>query len=141
MKIAVSASGNSWDAPVDPRFGRCAYLMIVDTDDMTLEQYPNENANLSGGAGIQSATFVISKGARAVLTGRCGPNAMEVFQAHGVEVFQGGSGTVQAAVEQFKSGALASSAQAMSQAKAGLSGQPVSSGVGRGMGGGGRRNS
>ncbi|MCS7366963.1 MAG: dinitrogenase iron-molybdenum cofactor biosynthesis protein, partial [archaeon YNP-WB-062] len=31
MKICVSATSNSLDAPVDPRFGRCPYFIIVDT--------------------------------------------------------------------------------------------------------------
>jgi len=37
LKVAVSASAPSLDAPVDPRFGRCAYFVIVDPDTMQFE--------------------------------------------------------------------------------------------------------
>lgn len=36
MKIAVSSSGKDLDSHIDPRFGRCAYFIIVDIDDMSL---------------------------------------------------------------------------------------------------------
>ena len=32
MKIAITAQGPELDAAVDPRFGRAAYFLIVDTD-------------------------------------------------------------------------------------------------------------
>ena len=62
MKIAVSAAGNTLDAPVDPRFGRCANFLIVDTDNNTFEAFGNDAGALGGGAGIQAAQFVASKG-------------------------------------------------------------------------------
>jgi len=34
MKVAITSSGNTLDALIDPRFGRCAYFIIVDTDTM-----------------------------------------------------------------------------------------------------------
>ncbi|MBT7698310.1 MAG: NifB/NifX family molybdenum-iron cluster-binding protein, partial [Desulfobacterales bacterium] len=77
MKVAISSTGMDLDSPVDPRFGRCAFFIIVETEDMSFEAFSNENINLSGGAGIQSGTFVASKGIKAVLTGRCGPKAMK----------------------------------------------------------------
>ena len=86
MKVAVSASGPDLDATIDPRFGRCAYFVIVDTDDMNFEAFDNDNIALGGGAGIQSAQFVASKGANVVLTGNCGPNAVQTLSAAGVEV-------------------------------------------------------
>ena len=41
MKVAVTASGKDLDSPIDPRFGRCAYFMIVDTDSMSFEIFEN----------------------------------------------------------------------------------------------------
>ena len=37
MKIAVSSKGTDLDAEVDPRFGRCQYLLFVDTDTLDYE--------------------------------------------------------------------------------------------------------
>ena len=71
MKIAVSSSGKGLDSQIDSRFGRCAYFLIVETDDMSFEVFDNESSALGGGAGIQSAQFVASKGVKAVITGNC----------------------------------------------------------------------
>ena len=46
MKLAVSAGGNSLDATVDPRFGRCGYFIIVDTNDQSFQAFENANVVL-----------------------------------------------------------------------------------------------
>ena len=145
MKIVVSSTGDSLDSQIDPRFGRCRFFLIIETDDMSFESFNNENIALGGGAGIQSASFVASKGAKAVLTGNCGPKAMEVFNKANVEVFTGFAGRVKDAIEKFKTGGQKPTTEATVAEKAGVSGdavQPQSAGPGmgsgRGMGGGGR---
>jgi len=55
MKVAVSSSGTNLDSQIDPRFGRCTYFIIVNTDDMSFEAFDNEGIALGGGAGIQSS--------------------------------------------------------------------------------------
>jgi predicted Fe-Mo cluster-binding NifX family protein len=106
MRVAVTSTGPSLDAPVDPRFGRCPYFLLVETDDMSFKAVANENSALGGGAGIQSARLVVQEGARTVLTGNCGPNAHEALSAAGVEVVVGCSGTVSEVAERFKAGEL-----------------------------------
>lgn len=49
MKIAVSSSERDLSAQIDPRFGRCAYFVIVETDDMSFEAFNNESIALGGG--------------------------------------------------------------------------------------------
>ena len=111
MKVAVSATGTSLSSQVDPRFGRCPYFLIVETDSMSVEAYPNENAGLQGGAGIQAAGFVANKGAKAVLTGRCGPNAVLALAAAGVDLYEALVGvTVQDAVKKLLNKELTPSA-------------------------------
>jgi len=106
MKIAVTATGPSLDGPVDPRFGRCPYFVIVEMDDLAFEAVENPNVTLGGGAGIQSAQLMNEKGVRLVLTGNCGPNARQTFAAAGIEVIVGCFGRVRDVVEQFKVGRL-----------------------------------
>ncbi len=108
MKIAVSSNGNHLDSQIDPRFGRCAYFLIVNQDDMSFEAFNNESNALGGGAGIQAAQFVTSKGAKAVLTGHIGPNAVKALAAAGVEVFVDQYGSAREALERHKSGTLQS---------------------------------
>jgi len=109
MKIAVTADGKDLDSRVDPRFGRCPYFIVVETDNMEFEGFENPNLALGGGAGIQSSQFVVERGVSAVLTGNCGPNAHQVMSAAGVDVIVGVTGTVREAVERFRSGELISS--------------------------------
>jgi len=108
MKICVSAQGSGLDAAVDPRFGRCGYFLVVDTDSMGCEAVQNPYAEAMGGAGIQAAQLVAGKGVTAVLTGNVGPNAFQTLQAAGVTVVTGASGTVKEAVETYKKGGFTS---------------------------------
>jgi len=131
MKIAVSSSGKSLDSSVDPRFGRCAYFIIMETEDMSFEAFDNENLALGGGAGIQSAQFVASKDVKSVITGNCGPNAMQTLSAARVEIFLGNSGTVREAVEKYIRGDIKPSSSANVADHFGMGG---GAGMGRGMG-------
>ena len=147
MKIAVSSSGNNLDSQIDPRFGRCAYFVVVDTENMAVQVFDNESIALGGGAGIQAAQFVASKGAKAILTGNVGPNAVKTLAAAGVEVFVGQNGTVGEAIARYKKGDLQSTStpnvadhygMGGAESGGGTSGVVGMAGGGRGMGGGGR---
>ena len=104
MKIAITSSGATLDSQVDPRFGRAQYLLIVNTETLDFEAIENPNVAAGGGAGVQAAQMVVSRGAEAVLTGNCGPNAYRTLSAADIEIYAGVSGTVRAAVEAFKRG-------------------------------------
>lgn len=106
MRIVVTAEGAELDAPASPIFGRCAYYLFVDTATMQWEAVENPARASSGGAGIQAAQFIIEKGARAVVAGEVGPNAMDVFAAAGLPVYTVSDGTVREAVAAFQSGKL-----------------------------------
>ena len=139
MKIAVSASSPDLSSPVDPRFGRCPYFLLVDPESMEFEAIENPNISSASGVGIQSAQLVAEKGATAVLTGSCGPNAFQTLQAAGVEVIIGISGTVKEAVGHYKSGQIQATPQANVPSHSGIGGSGAMGsgfGMGRGMGGG-----
>lgn len=106
MKICVTATEDDLDAMVDPRFGRCAYFVLVDPESLEIKAFPNPNLEASGGAGIQSAQLVANEGVQAVLTGNVGPNAHQTLSALGVKVFIGASGTIRQAIADYQSGKL-----------------------------------
>ena len=108
MKIAITSAGPTLDDPVDPRFGRCAYFVIVQTNDMSFETFDNESIALGSGAGIQSAQFVASKEIDAVITGNCGPKALQTLSAAKIEIFLGQSGTVRQVIERYNRGHIKS---------------------------------
>ncbi len=105
MKIAVSANGGNLDAAVDPRFGRAAFFILVDTETMEFEAIPNtQNLQAAQGAGIQAASLVAQQKAEAVLTGHCGPKAFQTLKAAKIPVILGASGTVKEAVQNYRQG-------------------------------------
>ena len=106
MKICVTATANSLDAQIDPRFGRCSYLIIVDSETMQFEAIPNMAAGATGGAGIQAAQAIANKGVKLLITGNVGPKAFQALTAAGIEIATGAFGTVREAVEKYKRGEL-----------------------------------
>lgn len=109
MKIAISTLGDSIESLVDRRFGRASNFIIYDLDNGTYEVVDNKaNFNSTQGAGIQAAQTVARYGVGAVITGNVGPNAYRTLSAAGIKIYCKDGGTVQEAIEDFKSGKLQS---------------------------------
>ena len=141
MKIAISATGPTLDADVDPRFGRCQYFVIVDPETMEFEALENSSATAAGGAGISAGQMIAGKGVEVVLTGNCGPNAHQVLSSSGIQVITGVSGKVREAIQGYKSGKFQTSAQPNVPDHFGIGGgmgmgggMGIGGGAGRGMG-------
>lgn len=133
MRIAISATGSTLDAEVDPRFGRCQYFIIVDPETEEFEALDNSSATAAGGAGISAAQMIAGKGVEAMLTGNCGPNAYQVLSSAGIKVITGVSGKVKDAIQAYKSGKFQTSAQPNVPEHFGMGG---AMGGGMGMGAG-----
>ncbi|MBU0468913.1 MAG: NifB/NifX family molybdenum-iron cluster-binding protein [Candidatus Omnitrophica bacterium] len=120
MKICITSEGNNLDSKVDPRFGRCQYFILIDTDTSQFEAIQNQNVNGSGGVGVQSGQIVAEKQAKVVLTGKVGPNASQTLTSAGIEVVLDVEGTVKEALERFKKGELKSAKGPNADEKSGL---------------------
>jgi predicted Fe-Mo cluster-binding NifX family protein len=105
LKVAVSASGPSLEAQVDPRFGRAPFFLLVDLETQDFQVVPNQpNLQAAQGAGIQAAALVARHKPEAVLTGHCGPKAFHTLEAAGVAVIVGVAGSVRDAVQDYRAG-------------------------------------
>lgn len=120
MKVAVSASGDTLDTMVDPRFGRCEYYIFVDSEEDSVKIVKNPAAAAGGGAGVQAAQFVTGQEVDGVVTGNVGPNAFEVFAAADVPVYTVSGVTVRQAVKALKAGELQAVSGATGRAHAGM---------------------
>jgi predicted Fe-Mo cluster-binding NifX family protein len=108
MKIAFTTSGDDLGAPLDSRFGRAPKFLVYDLDAATFEVFDNQpNLNAAQGAGIQSAEAVARLGAKAVVTGHCGPKAFRVLTAAGIRIYNTDAPTVAEALELYRAGKLA----------------------------------
>lgn len=61
MKIAVTAAKPGLSSPVEPRFGRSPYFLLVDSETLEFEAEKNPNVGAASGAGIQSAQLIANK--------------------------------------------------------------------------------
>ncbi len=140
MKVCVTAAASGIDAPMDPRFGRCPFFVVVDLERMSEISIPNANVNSASGAGIQAAQEVAKQGVSALITGNIGPNAMQTLSAAKIDVYQHQGGiAVRAALEAFQRGDLSKIDAPSVSAHAGMGqGRGPGQGLGRTKGGRGQ---
>jgi len=108
MKVAFSTSGDALDSRLDSRFGRAPKFLIYDLEAQTFQVIDNrQNLEAAQGAGIQTAQNILATGARAIVTGHCGPKAFRVLQVAGIKVFNTDASTVAEALQRYRDGQLA----------------------------------
>ena len=138
MKIAISSTGRTLDGDVDPRFGRAAGFIVVDTDSDETDYLDNSTQqDRSQGAGIAAAKGVVDAGAEALVTGQMGPKAAQVLNRAGIPVYQCVRGTVREAVSAFQAGTLPPFGEDAIKEGPGKRGGRGKGGGGRGRGGAG----
>ncbi|MGQ9558669.1 MAG: NifB/NifX family molybdenum-iron cluster-binding protein [Desulfurispora sp.] len=106
MKIAVCSQGSTPGAMIDSRFGRCQYLLVYDSEQKNWQTLPAPGCNSGGGAGIETARFLVGQGVQVLLAGHVGPNAMRVLDAAGVQVYTGIEGTVENSLRLYQANRL-----------------------------------
>ena len=107
MKLVITTTGQTLDAPMDRRFGRAEGFLVYDLETEVYTVIDNhQNFQAAQGAGIQAAQHVVNCGARAVITGHCGPKAFRVLSAAKVAIYNCEAATVADAIDQYKSGHL-----------------------------------
>ena len=102
-KVAVSATGGSIHGQVEERFGRAPYFVVVDPETMKFGLITNHSTTAAHGAGPRTAALLAEQGVGVVITGRIGPKAAEALAGLGIQVEEGASGGIKAAVEGFLS--------------------------------------
>ena len=89
MRIAVTSTGGSLNAQVAQNFGRCAYFIIVNSDDMKFEPIANPGVGMMGGAGPAAAREINDRDCKVLLTGKVGPNAQTALDQFNIKVVTG----------------------------------------------------
>jgi predicted Fe-Mo cluster-binding NifX family protein len=106
MKLAISSLGDNLEAQVDPRFGRCQFIIIYDTETNNYEAIKNPNIMAAGGAGIQTAQFVADKNVEILITGHLGPNAFRTLEAANIKLFSVQQSSVKEAIDKYNGNQL-----------------------------------
>ena len=107
MKLAFTTPGENLDSPLDPSFGRSRNFLIYDLETQAFAIISNQqNLDAAQGAGIQSAQTIAKAGAKALITGHCGPKAFRVLDAAEIKVFNTDALTVADALARYRAGEL-----------------------------------
>ena len=106
MNIIITATGQTLESEIDPRFGRCKYFILINPETMKYTAIPNESTMASGGAGIQAAQQVVNTHATTVITGNIGPNAHRTLTAANITIITGATGTIQQTIQHYNNNKL-----------------------------------
>jgi predicted Fe-Mo cluster-binding NifX family protein len=107
MKLAITSQGETLQDLVEERFGRCRWILILDSETREIVSRNNEiQRDAVQGAGIQTAENILREDVQCVITGHCGPKAYRVLQSAGVKVYLEAAGTGEKALEEYLQGKL-----------------------------------
>jgi predicted Fe-Mo cluster-binding NifX family protein len=101
MKIAITSEGNTLNAQIDSRFGRCSYFAIYDTETKQTEFIENPGKEASGGAGPAAVQFVAKQGVSKIVAGEFGGKTVPLFQSLGIEMINESGKTIAKIIEQL----------------------------------------
>lgn len=106
MKIAITSFGPNLTSRLCPRFGSCAYFLVIDSENMNFEVFDNKNESSAGCNGSRAARFLISMKVHAVITGRCRPETFQILSDAGVYLYLSQSGIVKEVLKHYRIGQL-----------------------------------
>lgn len=101
MKIAIPSTRPDLTGTVESKLGMAAYLLVVETDDMSFEAVNGPPRASGPGAGVAAVSLVVNKGARVLLVGYIAPHIAAVLKKQGIEVVVRVSGPVTEAVTDY----------------------------------------
>ena len=88
VAISVLRDYDGLCASMDERFGRAKAFLVVDKKTgKAIETIENASADVSRGAGTAAAKLLSSARVGAVVSGRFGPNALDVLRAFGIQAW------------------------------------------------------
>ncbi len=86
MKIVITSDGNSLDAKLDSRFGRCSFFALYDSQSKDVRFIENANKLSQEGAGPATAQLVAKLGAQRVYSGEFGKKAADILKDLSIEM-------------------------------------------------------
>jgi predicted Fe-Mo cluster-binding NifX family protein len=109
MKIALTATGTTWDSIIDPRFGRAENIVLYDEESQKMNVIDNSTVkNEAYGAGTATAQRIFELKPDVLITGNGpGRNASDAFKHLKIKIFVNAYDmTLRQAYEHYKNGEL-----------------------------------
>lgn len=86
MKIAITSQENSLTANIDPRFGRCSFFAIYDTETKNTNFIANPAKESSEGAGPAAVQFIAAQGITKIIAGEFGMKIRSLLESLNIEI-------------------------------------------------------
>ena len=108
MKLAITASGDTLESTIDPRFGRAKYVIQYDTDSgSVISVFENTYANAEHGAGTGLVGWLTNQQVDGVIASQYGPKALDILKEAGTALWVAPSDlSIEQAIEKHKSNQL-----------------------------------
>ena len=111
MKIAITCEGNGMDGVVATHFGRCPEYVFVEiyrseVKSTEILANPYFNNHVPGAV----PKFIKENNADVIITGGCGPMAVNLFKELNIKLITGASGKISDVISDYISGKLDSNA-------------------------------
>ena len=87
-RIAVPVKVADLDAPLESKFGRAAFLLLVDPKTLAFEVVENPGREARGGAGVAAAEILSKKKVTGVIAEEFGPKAHEALTAAAIPMYR-----------------------------------------------------
>ena len=106
-RVAVPVKVPELNAPLESKFGRAAFLLLVDPTTLAFEVVENPAREARGGAGIAAAELLGKKKVTGVIAEKFGPKAQEALTAAAIPMYRCPANvSVREAVGRFTAGEL-----------------------------------
>ena len=102
MKLGFPADNNRLDARIADRMSNAAWLVVVDSNDMTLQAEPVRPSPGGPGVGIRMASRLIDMGATVLMTGYMSPSVIQPLENIDIKIITNVTGSIQHAVEHYQ---------------------------------------
>jgi predicted Fe-Mo cluster-binding NifX family protein len=86
MKVAITSTDDNVESIIDPRFGRCAFFTIYDTETKDIEFLENPAKESSEGAGPAAVQFIAKQKVNKVISGDFGMKIKSLFDSLHIEM-------------------------------------------------------
>ena len=113
MKIAITCEGNGMDGNVAEHFGRCQEFVFIEIEDKEIKS-TDVLANPYFEKHVPGAVpkFIKENKAEVIITGGCGPMAVNLFKEFKIKLIVGAKEKVSDVISDYLSGKLESDANA-----------------------------
>ncbi len=101
MKVAITSTGDTLKSAIDPRFGRCAFFAVYDTERGSTEFLANPAKEASGGAGPAAVQFIAKHNISKIYSGDFGGKIISLLDDLKIEMINEKDKTISDIIEKL----------------------------------------